>query len=89
MKSIAFFALSLVATAAMATGSVNVTKINITGTSDQTASVNGGYVKNTAQQQVQRKTSAFGRGCVKTRLNMKFRGLLTITQLKKNAYRAI
>ena len=51
MKSIAFFALSLVATAAMATGPVNVAKINITGTSDQTASVNGGYVKNTAQQQ--------------------------------------
>ena len=49
MKSIAFFALSLVATAAMATGSAGVSTITISGTSNQTASVNGGSVNNTAQ----------------------------------------
>lgn len=48
MKSIAFFALSLVATAAMATGSTGVSTITISGSSTQTASVNGGKVDNTA-----------------------------------------
>ena len=49
MKSIAFFALTLVATAAMAAGSSGVSTITISGTSSQTASVNGGNVSNTAQ----------------------------------------
>lgn len=50
MKSIAIFALSLVATAAMAgVQSSNVSSITISGTSTQTASINGGMVTNTAQ----------------------------------------
>lgn len=49
MKSLAFFALSLVATAAMAAGASGVSTITISGTSTQTASVNGGQVSNTAQ----------------------------------------
>ena len=49
MKSIAFFALTLVATAAMAAGPANVGTITISGTSDQTATVNGGTLTNTAQ----------------------------------------
>ena len=49
MKSIAFFALSLVATAAMAASPSGVGSISITGNSNQTASVNGGSLTNTAQ----------------------------------------
>lgn len=49
MKSLAILALSAVATAAMATGPTGPTHLSISGTSTQIASVNGGYLKNTAQ----------------------------------------
>lgn len=48
MKSLAFFALTAVATAAMATGNAPMGVITISGTSAQTVTVNGGNVKNTA-----------------------------------------
>lgn len=47
MKSLAFLALSAVATAAMATGPTPA--LTISGSSTQVASVNGGLLKNTAQ----------------------------------------
>lgn len=49
MKSLAFLALSAIATAAMAAGPSSVPTLTISGTSTQVASVNGGALKNTAQ----------------------------------------
>lgn len=49
MKSLAFFALSAIATAAMATQPVSTPTLKISGTSVQVASVNGGNVTNTAK----------------------------------------
>jgi hypothetical protein len=48
MKSLAFFALSVVATAAMATQPTGPSTLTISGNSTQLASVNGGYLTNTA-----------------------------------------
>lgn len=48
MKSLAFLALSVVATAAMAVTSTPNGQITISGTSTQTATINGGNVSNTA-----------------------------------------
>lgn len=48
MKSLAILALSAIATAAMAAGQTGPTTLSISGSSTQIASVNGGYLKNTA-----------------------------------------
>lgn len=48
MKSLAFLALSAVATAAMAASATDPNQLTISGTSTQTASVSGGFVTNTA-----------------------------------------
>ena len=49
MKTLAFFALSALATASYALTPAPMGEIRITGTSNQTASVNGAVVKNTAE----------------------------------------